>query len=114
MKLLIIILLFPFISMAQKPSYDTVKVIIVYCDTTEIRNRANHILITNITDIEGNIYSPTPYDNKTYWMKGYEVIEVNPPPRLSYGDIIMISRTYLDADKKPLSKNIIVWQSKTL
>ena len=43
------------------------------------------------------------YDNFTYWQKGYEVRNSN-----------SIYAKYLDADKKPLSKNIIAWLSKTL
>lgn len=38
------------------------------------------------------------YDYSSYWQKGYSVFSYNSG-----------KMEYLDADKKPLSKNIIVW-----
>lgn len=69
-------------------TYDTVPVLLLVCDTAK-----------RFT---------------TYWMKGYEVIERNPPPRISYGYDTYFQAEYLDEKRKPLSKTIVVWMSKRI
>src|ERR1039457_6657656 len=84
----------------DKPTYDTIPVIMLVCDTSM-----------------GNVF-----DNYQLWVygkKGYEIRLVNPNgdyvrtnlaiyiPVTTYSHV-----EYLDADKHPLSKSIIVWMTK--
>lgn len=69
---------------------DTIPVIIQYIDTSRI--------VGGITTLEGmrNSYK-WDYDNSFRWMLGY---------------FVRSKKAYLDGNKKPLGKNIIVWLTK--
>lgn len=78
-----------------KPEYDTVKVILLFCDTS-IR-------------ITGNDYGLFP--NPVGWRFGYEVRPKGWTLSMTYGWEV-VANEYLDEKKKPLPKNIVVWMAK--
>lgn len=96
---------------------DTVKVIMLVCDTTK----------TQILNIYQDInISPDYYNHSIYWERGYE-IQIATYEELSTTHSITFDEhgsplptvqeykyIYLDKNKKPLSKNIIIWQTKPL
>ena len=66
---------------------DTVKVVMLVCDTAGVRFNNNDYI-----------------DHFVYWQFGYQVLNND------YWELA----GYLDENKKPLSKNIIVWQAKNI
>ena len=71
----------------QLPKSDTIKVIIQVCDTTDY-----------------GFYTL----NGVWWERGYRVTKTE------YVNGVQKTVTYLDERKKPLGKNILVWQWKEL
>lgn len=104
--------------------YDTVKTMMVICDTSRVKYGEHFItdsIQTDATGFRGHwepLYTEPNHD--IYWQIGYEVrtkqwVCCDPSFRdlaayyWSYSHV-----KYLDADKKELSKNIIVWMLKEL
>lgn len=93
------------------PDRDTVKVIMQVSDTVDNKNYTT-------SAHNRNYFSKA---NFIIWVIGYSVRERYNHNQESNGDWncfncedYMRHSYYLDADKKPLSKNIIVWMSKEL
>ena len=86
-------------------SSDTVKVIMLVCDTF---NRLKYYSKATLSiDIS--------YAQPIYWIIGYEVVKKVPYTYESWTSHLVtsiIDIIYLDDKMKPLSKNIIVWQTK--
>lgn len=112
-KLLILLTFIPLIGFSQQK--DTVKCIMLVCDT------ARYLRFTDTA-----LYAPS---YNVYWQFGYEVREKHNTAENSidpgfyscidkYGNPVSCWRDYyvhlyyLDDKKKPLNKNIVVWQSK--
>lgn len=72
--------------------YDTTMVLILYSDTANGYHKEGNMMFAN-RDI-------------CYWQYGYQVYKRN----YNYVGILY----YLDADKKPLPKSIVVWQTITI
>lgn len=84
------------------PKYDIVKVIMLVCDTS--------LPMGSIT----TFLAGTQYYG-VYWKFGYEVLEIHEPQGLynpKYEHTYHTFKEYLDENKKPLSKRIIVWLTK--
>lgn len=94
---------------------DTVKCIMQVCDTSLHKwivpfhygfqvdtSSSLNSLALGVTGYDIPIFEheESAYDYSLRWMNGYRVKTVKP--------------TYLDENKKPLNKNFIVWQSKSL
>lgn len=91
------------------PKRDTIPVIMLVCDTTwdtneyvEIYDSSTHKIIDKywIFHASGNIW----------WQFGYEVREWN---STAIG-ILYHEPLYFDQNKKPLSKNLVVWMTKEI
>ena len=78
----------------KKPPLDTIPCIMMVCDTNSMR--------VNEYYLHENIM--------VWWQKGYDVRE-----KYYYmeDEVDYIHLYYLDSDKKRLSKNIVVWMSKS-
>lgn len=96
------------------PIYDTVKVIMLVCNTA--------IDTFQVTpQVGGNPYDYLDFDYSVKWQIGYEVIKsiwhrcCDPDNKLLAAPYFEYSHVeYLDAIKNPLRKNITVWMSKEL
>lgn len=96
------------------PKYDTVRVLLMMCDTTEIKNTTHIVAQVNGVDI-GKGVNRIPY---VYWQFGYEVTERR---EMKENYIYLIDKIvdgyervhveYLTADKKKLPKNIVIFQT---
>lgn len=105
-----------------QPVYDTVPVLLLYSDTTLetviIPIQSQHLITKQIWDglsewdkLNDSTWTIRLHGQSAYWMKGYEVREII---KEGYWVIKDWGISYLDEKRKPLSKNIIVWQSKNL
>jgi hypothetical protein len=93
----------------ENTQYDTIRCLMIVCDTMHYTNYTPSLNRDNYFDKSGVVV----------WVGGYEVIEKPKPfPLSTYAGNSNIYLTtsghiaWLDADKKELQKNIIVWQSK--
>ncbi len=91
---------------------DTIPVLMLMCDTGYKKNASCEISVYDSdTGKEVLAYS----ENRTlftWWNFGYQVIEKDPQAAEAGYYTISTHVNYLDSDKKPLFKSIIVWQSK--
>jgi len=82
---------------------DTTRVIMLVCDTTKV-----------LINKQWEIYDDTAIAIRTYaphnvtWQYGYAVEGYN---TIVVGELTLPHITYLDEHKKPLKKEVIVWQS---
>lgn len=90
--------------------YDTVKRVMLVCDTG-FQVRFNYGRDTSTID--------TVYLQYVYWQPGYEVREVRCCININNSELAIYTQgayyihiEYLDEKRKPLSKSIIVWQSR--
>jgi hypothetical protein len=93
-----------------EPKNDTSKVLLLYCDTTYLTNSNFYAYKSDVNEIGvGNNYVPY-----VFWMQGYVVYKtvrvLNGMPPFDYESEFV---GWLDTDKKPLPKNIVIWQSKS-
>lgn len=106
-------------------TYDTVKTLLLVFDTsTHFVKVFKHVSDTSdfwITGTDTIIDKRIAKSTDFYWQYGYEVREVfcctnGNHTNLSYYQAVPYYQhiEYLDADRKPLNRNIIVWQSKNL
>lgn len=101
-----------FVCKGQKlPDTDTIRVIIQVSDTVEYKNYTTSAPNRNYFDKA----------NWVIWVMGYSVRKRYNHNQESNGDWqcfncedYMRHSYYLDADRKPLSKNIVVWMSKEI
>jgi len=113
-------LLKPLNVQAHTVIYDTIPCIMLVCDTGYKKGFDKSFIVYSTNDSTENIGKCEHCVAYVFWMKGYEVREKhyynNGRMRLNADGIIMpdcyTHKEYLDADKKQLPKNIIVWQSK--
>ena len=101
----------------EEPVYDTVKVIMLVCDTVLNRPMGSSLNFKNNYEGQFFYYRQPP----VYWQFGYSVREKhccvngNTSNYSIYQPVPYYTHIeYLDDKKKPLSKNIVVWQSKQL
>ena len=84
-------------SLSYKVSYDTVPCIMLVCDTAfYMQHTVAYIRLQDDAQQAGRL---------AFWIRGYIATK-------SKYSGVYIEKTYIDADKKPLSKNIVVWLSK--
>ena len=85
---------------------DTIQCTMLVCDTMHYTNYTPSVSQQNYFDKSG----------AAFWVIGYEVREKETDYMMQGSDgepyIRYKHLVYLDADKKPLSKNIIVWMCK--
>lgn len=102
--------------------FDTVKVILMVSDTAIRYSTSSHSYPYQTTPVKIDTTAIFTFD-QVYWMQGYEVREWTCCKDMPDGSsgfhtsqaIFFWNYThlyYIDADKKPLSGNIIVWMSK--
>jgi len=95
-------------------SYDTIPIVMLICDTFSVKPFGNRLYESSTHEYTAMAFPVV------YWQFGYEVKRLMPnglnfltmpsnEPIIENGAWQHI--LYLDRDKKPLSKNIIVWQS---
>lgn len=97
------------------PKYDTVKVIMLVCDTGRL-----YIGDSPLRILDGEVWYVSSSDqfksNSVWWQLGYEVRVVSYYGIGYYGqrhDLPMYQhKEYLDSSKKPFSKSIIIWLTK--
>lgn len=96
---------------------DTVKVLMMVCDTGTKEDFDSMWIIFNPrkkSEEIGPFYKIVPY---VYWIYGYEVIEYVAGGWDAWDnqyDHHWEFRLYLDENKKPLNKNIVVWETKDI
>jgi hypothetical protein len=101
----------------QTIKYDTSHCIMLVCDTTKTEKL--HEYYIEQADMGKNTWRLNKYNDAIYWKYGYEVNHCWEFASMSGCDENVFDENfkqfeYLDADKKPLSKSIIVWQSKNI
>jgi hypothetical protein len=84
-------------TLGHDSTFDTIKVMMLVCDTTYKTN-----LPPDAVTYSDNW---TSYNHRVQWSYGYEV---NVPPKEQYFEYL--PKQYLDIKRKPLHKNIVVWQ----
>lgn len=123
MRKLNLIVLVLFSTMVCKAQKDTVKVIMLLCDTSYgfIQKDGSAMLLSEDTVNTNTIFSKTYFasDHNVWYDWGYSVRELHNSSEgvndvgfcLGCFSDYWKHIQYLDKDKHPLSKNIIVWQS---
>lgn len=89
--------------------YDTVKVIMLVCDTNKKVLNYN----TGSGEISIMVFK-SPYGGLVYWQFGYKVMKFIPAGWGAYDNQIYPHwefEGYLDQEKQPLNKNTVVWIS---
>lgn len=92
------------------PKEDTVKVLMLLTDTTFVPNVTSIMYLTQVTgftDTIGYIPNRIPY---VWFQFGYVVYKIRWVH--TSGEDIFLSPTYLDENKKPLPKSLIIWITK--
>lgn len=88
------------------PKNDTIRVIMFYVDTTYLKSLDTYATIYNVSPILTELsFHAAHY---VLWQFGYEIYA------WEKGIVGFPTRKYLDADKKPLPKSLIVFQSINL
>jgi hypothetical protein len=85
-----------------KTYIDTIPILMLVCDTITIKNISYSM-------------NGLPVGGWAFWMKGYEIREhywsYHPDYMIMNEQMSIRNIVYLDAEKKPLNKNIVVWIS---
>lgn len=105
------------IGIKSNPNYDTIPVLMLVSDTSQWQisaeiKRLNKLIDADTLNCWGYYYnkrSKLEHEQKSqapYHMKGYKVMKLY---KYYYGNVHS-GEFYLGSDKKPLNKNIVVWQ----
>ena len=93
------------------PKYDTIHCIMLCTDTTRII-RFNHYEESGDTlKLVNDTISKIPY---TFWIEGYEVIQIQTPTNPDMITWTQRHIKWLDKKKQPISKKRMVWMSKEI
>lgn len=97
------------------PQCDTIKCIMLVCDTSYIQGLSDAYVLYNSNDSTESIGEMHYHVPQVYWQYGYKVLSFvaqywDEQDRQMGGNYVI--QLYLDEYKKPLSKSTVIWQSK--
>ena len=100
------------------PMYDTVKILMLFCDTSNlIFNGRILVDTTGYAQIQFDVHSQYGYEVRKVVKKNNTDGVLDPYNTFGFKYeewLVYYHELFLDENKKPLSKNIIVWQTRTL